>query len=76
MSLKCGSHKLGHNSKTYHRHLPPKTPVSTVTNAQKKKKLNTGEAFSTKAKGTKPPTKLKNDLRKKAVVKAKDIKVK
>ncbi|KAL6228323.1 hypothetical protein ACLB2K_002274 [Fragaria x ananassa] len=58
-SLKCGTcNRLGHNSKTCHRHLPPKTPVSTVTNAQKKKKLNTGEASSTKAKGTKPPPKV------------------
>ncbi|KAL6199798.1 hypothetical protein ACLB2K_029580 [Fragaria x ananassa] len=74
--------RLGHNSKTYHRHLPPKTSVYTVTNAQKKKMMNTGEASSTKAKGTKPPPPLplplksKNDLRKKATVKTKDMKEK
>ncbi|KAL6138534.1 hypothetical protein ACLB2K_063815 [Fragaria x ananassa] len=55
-SLKCETcRRLGHNSKTCHRHLPLKTSISIVTNAQKKNKLNTGEASSTKAKGTNPP---------------------
>ncbi|XP_004303589.1 PREDICTED: uncharacterized protein LOC101315165 [Fragaria vesca subsp. vesca] len=59
----CGT--LGHNIKTCHKHLPPKTSAAHGTGT-KKRRLNSGEAPSTKEKGTKPPPKTKNELRTKA----------
>lgn len=47
-SLKCSNcGVLGHNMKTCHRHLPPKTKKA--TNLNKKRKLNTEEASSFQA---------------------------
>ncbi|XP_061993456.1 uncharacterized protein LOC133711337 [Rosa rugosa] len=71
-SLRCSNcNQLGHNIKSYHRHLPPKTAA---TKGSKKRKLNSGDASS--SQGTKEPLKTKNELRANATKKAEAAKKK
>ncbi|XP_024197811.1 uncharacterized protein LOC112201032 [Rosa chinensis] len=73
-SLRCfNCNQLGHNIKSCHRHLPPKTAA---VKGSKKRKLNSGEASSSQPKGTKEPLKSKNELRAKAAKKAEAAKKK
>ncbi|KAK9929543.1 hypothetical protein M0R45_026638 [Rubus argutus] len=66
----------GHNMKTCHRHLPPKTKKATDLN--KKRKLNTEEAssFQAQANSKRKSPLTKNELRQKAKQRAEKLKKK